>query len=103
MLKVTLINPPQFTRYPQPPVGLALIAAVLEREGHRVTVLDANVLSLQPEDTARLVTNADVVGLTAMTPTIGAAINIARYLKKANPSPTVVLGEPTPPCSRRRL
>jgi len=36
MLKVALINPAQSTKYPQPPMGLALIAAVLEREGYKV-------------------------------------------------------------------
>lgn len=92
MLKVTLINPPQFTRYPQPPMGLALIAAVLEKEGYQVTVLDANALGLQPEEVAASVTNADVVGLTAMTPTIGAAISTARYLKQADPNLTIILG-----------
>ncbi len=92
MLKVTLINPPQFTRYPQPPVGLALIAAVLEKEGYQVTLLDANALSLQPKDAAALITNTDVVGLTAMTPTISAAMSLAHHLKQANPGLTIILG-----------
>ncbi len=92
MLKVTLINPPQFTRYPQPPVGLAIIAAVLEREGYQVRLLDANALSLQPNDIAPLVTDANVVGLTAMTPTISAAMSIAHQLKQANPGLTIILG-----------
>ncbi|MBI2980302.1 MAG: cobalamin B12-binding domain-containing protein, partial [Chloroflexi bacterium] len=73
MLKVTLINPPQFTGYPQPPIGLALLAAVLEREGYPVTVLDANALRLRPEDMASYVTDTDVIGLTAVTPTISTA------------------------------
>ena len=92
MLKVTLINPAQATRYPQPPVGLALIAAILEREGYPVTILDANVLRLQPEKVVPLVTDADVVGLTAMTPTVGTAIGIARHLKQANPDLIIILG-----------
>jgi anaerobic magnesium-protoporphyrin IX monomethyl ester cyclase len=92
MLKVTLINPPQFTRYPQPPIGLAIIAAVLEKEGYQVVVLDANALSLQPKDIVPLVADADVVGLTAMTPTIGAAMSLARHLKQANPGLTIILG-----------
>ena len=92
MLKVTLINPPQFTRYPQPPVGLALIAAVLEREDYQVTLLDANALSLQPQDIVPLVADADVVGLTAMTPTISAATSIAHHIKQANPGLTIILG-----------
>lgn len=92
MLKVTLINPAQPTRYPQPPVGLALIAAILEREGYPVTILDANALGLQPEEVVPRVTDADVVGLTAMTPTVGTAIGIARHLKQANPDLIIILG-----------
>lgn len=92
MLKVALINPAQPTKYPQPPMGLALIAAVLEREGYQVTVLDANALGLQPEDIVPKVTNADVVGLTAMTPTISTALSIAHHIKQANPELIIILG-----------
>ena len=94
MLRVALINPAQHDRYAQPPMGLALIAAVLEKEGYQVIVLDANALGLRPEETPPFVADASVVGLTAMTPTIGAAISIARYLKQANPSSTLILGGP---------
>jgi radical SAM superfamily enzyme YgiQ (UPF0313 family) len=92
MLRITLVNPPQSAGYPQPPIGLALIAAVLEREGHRVSVLDANALGLRARAIAPLVAGADVVGLTAMTPTIGTAIDVARHLKQAYPNLTIVLG-----------
>ena len=92
MLKVTLINPFQYGRYAQPPMGLALLAAILEREGYPVTIIDANVLRLRPEAVAALVTEADIVGLTAMTPTIGTALSIARYLKQAKPNLTIILG-----------
>lgn len=92
MLNITLVNPPQFTRYPQPPVGMALIAAILEKEGHRVNILDANALGLRPEDVPSMVNDADVVGLTAMTPTISAALGIARHLKQARPELTTVMG-----------
>jgi anaerobic magnesium-protoporphyrin IX monomethyl ester cyclase len=92
MLNITLVNPPQFTRYPQPPVGLALIAAILEKAGYPVKLLDANALELQPEDIPAMVTDADVIGLTAMTPTISTAMKIARYLKQASPGRKIVLG-----------
>ena len=78
MLKVVSINPPQFIGYSQPPMGLAIIAAVLERLGYQVAVVDANALKLKPEDIVPYVADADVVGLTAMTPTIDTAENIAR-------------------------
>ena len=92
MFKVALINPSQSAVYSQPPVGLALIAAVLEREGYQVAVLDANALKLQPEAVVPLVSDADVIGLTAITPTINTAIAIARQLKKAYPALPIVLG-----------
>ncbi len=92
MLKVVLVNPPQFTKYAQPPMGLATIAAVLEREGYQVTVLDANALQLGPKETASCVVNADIVGLTAMTPIVNAAMSIAHHLKQANPGLTIILG-----------
>ena len=91
MFKVALINPIQSTKYSQPPMGLALIAAVLEREGYQVTVLEANALKLQPKDIVPLV-SADVIGLTAMTPTISTAIAIAHHLKEVYPDLPIVLG-----------
>ena len=92
MPKVTLINPSQSTKYPQPPIGLALIAAVMEKEGYQVTILEANALKLEPAAVVPLVSDADVVGLTAVTPTINAATAIAHHLKKAYPDLPIVLG-----------
>ncbi len=92
MLNITLINPPQFTRYPQPPIGLALIAAILEREGYTVKLIDANAFELHPEDVAEIVADTDIVGITAMTPTIGAALNIAHYVKRAKSNIKIVIG-----------
>lgn len=92
MLNVALVAPSQGSRYPQPPMGLAILAAVLERAGYPVTVVDANALGLDAEQAAREARNADVVLLTAMTPTINAAGDIAKRLKQANPRLPVVLG-----------
>jgi anaerobic magnesium-protoporphyrin IX monomethyl ester cyclase len=92
MLKITLINPPQFTQYPQPPLGLALIAAELEKAGHLVTLLDANALALEPEEIPGMIADADVIGLTAMTPTITTALKIAKLIKQTNPTVKIILG-----------
>ena len=86
MLKITLINPPQHTRYPQPPLGLALIAAILEKAGYPVKLLDANALQLKPEEIVETVSAADVIGITAMTPTIGTALRIAALSSKRVPT-----------------
>src|SRR3990172_632474 len=92
MLKVTLIVPNLLTRYPQPPMGIALIAAVLEKAGYPVNVVEANALNLRPEELTPMVKDADVIGLTAMTPSINIALATARHLKKAYPDLPIILG-----------
>ncbi len=90
--KIVFINPPQQTGYPQPPMGLASLAAVLEKEGFDTAIVDANVQRLKPEEVISHVADADVVGLTAMTPTIGIALEIARRVKESRPDVPVLLG-----------
>ncbi len=92
MLKIALVNPPQFTRYPQPPMGLAQIAAVLESNGYRVTIVDANALKLNPQEVVSRLADADIVGLTAMTPTVSAALEVAAAVKGSRPELPVILG-----------
>ncbi len=94
MQKVTLVNPPQFTGYPQPPMGLILLAGVLESRGYPVKIVDANLLGLKPEEIVPLLDDTDVLGLTAMTPTVSRAIDIAREVKAARPELPVIMGGP---------
>ncbi len=89
MQKIALINPQQNNRHPQPPMGLALLGAILKREGYEVSIIDYNV---KPGYILLDVITFDIVGITAMTPTINNALNIARSLKRYNPSLTIILG-----------
>ncbi|MDI6814529.1 MAG: cobalamin B12-binding domain-containing protein [Dehalococcoidales bacterium] len=66
-MKTVLINPPQKTKYPQPSLGLASIAAVLEGENYQVKILDANALQLSESE-------------------------VAKEIKKGKPSSTVIVG-----------
>ncbi|MFC2056844.1 B12-binding domain-containing radical SAM protein [Chloroflexota bacterium] len=91
-MKIALINPAQSTRYPQAPMGLAQVAAVLEEKGYQVTIVDANALRLKVQDVVLYLTDADVVGLTAMTPTVSATLEIARAIKDAKPELPIILG-----------
>jgi len=75
-------------------MGLAQIAAVLERGGYQVSVVDANALGLKPGELVSHLDDTDVVGLTAMTPSINAAVTIAREIKLAKPELPIVLGGP---------
>ena len=89
-----LINPSWNTRYPQPPLGLASLAAVLEKDGHQIEILDANALQLSEYDVVEKVDGADIIGITAMTPIINSAIQIAKGIKQNNPDCTIILGGP---------
>lgn len=92
MTTITLINPPQFSGYPQPPLGLASIAAVLERQGYHVTLLDANAMNLPVSRIPTLTEQADVIGITAMTPSINSAMEIAGLMKRQRGNRPVILG-----------
>ncbi|MFC1900913.1 B12-binding domain-containing radical SAM protein, partial [Chloroflexota bacterium] len=92
MLKIALINPPQSTNYPQPPMGLAQIASVLEAGGYPVSIIDANALQIKPGDITSYLNDTDLVGLTAMTPTISKALEVAREVKKSRPELPIILG-----------
>jgi len=91
-VKTLLINPPQNTKYPQPPLGLTSIAAVLEGKNYQVEILDANALQLPESEVVKGIGNADIIGITAMTPFINSAIRVAREIKKEKPGSTVILG-----------
>lgn len=91
-MKISLINPSNNTSYPQPPMGLALIAAVLEKDAHQVSIIDANALGLRAESISGYINGADAIGITAMTPSMAEAIKIALRLKKTHPDVPVILG-----------
>src|SRR3989337_409991 len=58
--KILLVNPPQVTRYPQPPLGLAMVAAVREidvivrGEGEQTTLELVEVLEEGPSKMSRV-------------------------------------------------
>lgn len=99
-VKISLVNPPTmkgaFRHQLYLPIGLAYLAAVLEKNGHEVTVIDCPALEMDHEKLrAKLVSlEPNVVGITSMTPTIQSALLSARVAKEACPDAMVVLGGP---------
>ena len=77
-------------------IGLPYLAAVLEKNKHEVQVIDCEALEIDHEALrAKLASlNPNVIGITATTATIQAALVSARVAKEACPSATVVLGGP---------
>ncbi len=91
-MKIVLINPKPkiWIKSATIPLGIAYIAAVLEKNGYNVKIVDLN---LNPDE---VIPDADIYGITVTTPLIYEAFNLSRYLKKNNNF--IVLGGPHPTC-----
>ena len=79
-----------------PPLGLAYIASMLEKEGHKVEIIDAPTLGLGVDEVVYMVKkrNPDIVGISAVTPTIKAGYLIAKHLKEYDKNLPIVMGGP---------
>jgi anaerobic magnesium-protoporphyrin IX monomethyl ester cyclase len=87
-LKVALISPPPasqwaFVDYQYPIIGLAYLAAVLEKHLTYKNI-DQEIGRFQP----------DIVGITSVTATFKSALKVAQNTKQTCPQATVVLGGP---------
>ncbi len=97
---VLLVSPPagrsQLGKVPMPPLGLAWLAAVLERDGHRVEILDCPLKEMDHRGLERALRERrpDVVGITGTTWTRYEQFRAARTSKAALPDVPVVLGGP---------
>lgn len=99
-MKVTFINPPQpnskykFLGVVAPSLGIGYMAAVLEENNIDVDVLDANALDLTYDEIGKEIINreSDIVAITALTPTIGKALDTADVIKNYKSDTIVVLG-----------
>ena len=91
-MKVLLTLPPgihdleiyKVTGLTAPPLGLAYIAAVLEREGYRVKILDTPTLKMDLAAWLQKVKSwsPDVIGFSILTPTAPKAYVAARKIKE---------------------
>ncbi len=77
-----------------PPLGLAYIAAFLEKQGQAVEIVDVAAARLTLEETVARVRekNPAYVGLGASTVLIDTALQIARAVRAALPAAKIVLG-----------
>lgn len=99
-MKITFLNPPQtnskykFLGVVAPSLGIGYLAAVLEANGYDVDVLDASALELTYDEIGEevLKRNPDIISISALTPTIGVALDSADKIKQVKPDTVVVLG-----------
>lgn len=100
-MRILLIAPP-ITRirfnisgvYPLPPLGLAYIAAILEKYDFDVNILDMQALSMKTEGLLKYLKNNiyHIYGLSCGVFNLTECIKIAESLKRMNPDSKIVLG-----------
>jgi len=100
-VKVLLVEPPKriwelMGDCVAPPLGLAQLAAVLEKEGIKVNLIDCNASEMGWSELEDFIgeTQPDVVGATAMTPFFHQALGVMQAAKRVNPEIVTVLGGP---------
>ena len=89
-MKVLFVNPPQtaskykFMGVIAPPLGIAYMAGVLQENNIDVEILDASAEDMDFKDVEKelLKRKPDLVALTALTPTIGRALETAQVVKE---------------------
>jgi radical SAM superfamily enzyme YgiQ (UPF0313 family) len=108
-VKVLLINPPlaSYTKknlgtiienlfYNSPPLGLCYLASVLEKENHRVKIIDAPVLNLSFSKILERVRrfSPDLIGITSFTVSFHSCYKLAQEIKRDFPYIKIVVGGP---------
>jgi radical SAM superfamily enzyme YgiQ (UPF0313 family) len=102
-MKVMLVSPPNvsskykrdpFINFSSIPLGLAYIAAVLEKNDIQVEAVDCPTLEVSSDQLARHVERRqpDVVGIQALTTSIYAAAEAAEKIKRVSPQTHITLG-----------
>jgi anaerobic magnesium-protoporphyrin IX monomethyl ester cyclase len=98
--KIILVNPPippkTYIHTTFPLIGLAYMAAILEKHGHEVTVIDCPALKFTHEDLKREIANLepDVVGISSVTVNFPSALQAASAAKESYSRAFTVLGGP---------
>jgi anaerobic magnesium-protoporphyrin IX monomethyl ester cyclase len=99
-VKIALVSPPPplgaHVDYQNPLIGLATMAAVLEKNGYEVAVVDCPRLHMTHEDLKREIVRLepDIVGITCVTATFPSALQVARVIKESNSRTLIALGGP---------
>lgn len=81
-----------------PPLGLLSMAAVLERDGHTVKVMDCPVNKYTISDVMNEITNfhPQIVGVAAITSLAHVTKELCEVIKNQWPETTIILGGPHP-------
>ena len=92
--KILLINPPSGIENPLLPLGLAYIAAVLEKNKIPVDVLDTDALKMLDEEIEKKLSEIkpDIIGITIMTATFYAGQKLIKLIRNILPKTVIIAG-----------
>ncbi|MEE8570755.1 MAG: radical SAM protein [Candidatus Bathyarchaeia archaeon] len=101
-MNILFINPPykskiqEFLGAHAPLLGFGSMSHQMEREGHRIDILDCPTLGLNLSDVVKFMgkVDPDVIGITSTTPSFGEACKVVRAIKDLKPECMVVMGGP---------
>jgi anaerobic magnesium-protoporphyrin IX monomethyl ester cyclase len=97
-MHVTFVNPPypkeSFQHPPLIPLGIGYMAAILEKKGFEVDIIDCQALKLSHDDAGELLRkrSPDIVGVTSTTLTYNSALQIVKVAKQACPKSLTLMG-----------
>ncbi|UCD14690.1 MAG: B12-binding domain-containing radical SAM protein [Thermoplasmatales archaeon] len=77
-----------------PPLGLLYLGAVLERDGHKVEVIDYYAEDISREQLKNSLMTSDAVGITLTTEECKPAADISRMIKEIDPEIPLIIGGP---------
>lgn len=82
----------------EPPIGLAYLAAVLERDGFESSIIDANILRLENRAVLNRIKDLKpkLIGISLNVVTAASGIELSRNCKSMFPGIPVILGGPFP-------
>lgn len=76
------------------PLGLTYIAAVLEQDGHRVTIVDLNAEKMSTKDLRKKIKGFDVIGITGMITEYQKVLELITTVRETLPFAKIILGGP---------
>ena len=78
----------------QPPLGLGYVAAIAEKAGHEVEIVDGVAKGYNYEECALVIgkSNPDLIGLSVMTHVKDNAYSLSKHLKSILPNTPIVIG-----------
>jgi len=93
---ILLIYPPYSYPKKSPPLGLAYIASVLEKEGYSVKILDMSVLDMPYRNLGKEISfsKPKVVGISFMTNQYKDAVIVSKIIKNVDANIQVIVGGP---------